>query len=571
MIDFILRPIRRRFGKDRKFYAAIDDMFGFIPHNIELYKLALIHKSASVTLDDGRQINNERLEFLGDAVIESVTSDYLFIEFPDQNEGFLTQLRSKMVSRQSLNEVAKRLNLDAHVITHSSASFSQKHIYGDAFEAMMGAIYLDQGYDFVNRLLINRIFGDYLRAGTLLEEETDFKSRLIEWCQKKHHTIRFITSHDKNYSSAHPVFICKVLIDDIEAGYGSGDSKKEAEQHAAFSVSQGFREEDCTKLFDKLDAIERGLASTPRRPAAETADKDTTANEETNDNTAKASGRSRSSRRSRRRAAENNDTAEAAEAAPDTVAGDEAAQTAYDDATATPEESVTSEAGDTDTAAAPDATTETDTDTASDDSTKPSGRSRSSRRSRRRAAQPAAAEGEGDDAGNEPAEEAQPVTDIEAESDIETATSEPATEADNTEAETELPAGEKAAAPKRRSRRRQPKAVQEAEAAEAIAVVEPVAETTDYNATENTTAEVSATDAGTENPAPKRRTRRRPSKAAKAPTDNTETDETSTAEPAEITVAEPAETVKAQPVSESITANADSDRPTETATPEKSE
>lgn len=580
MIDFILRPIRRRFGKDRKFYAAIDDMFGFIPHNIELYKLALIHKSASVTLDDGRQINNERLEFLGDAVIESVTSDYLFIEFPDQNEGFLTQLRSKMVSRQSLNEVAKRLNLDAHVITHSSASFSQKHIYGDAFEAMMGAIYLDQGYDFVNRLLINRIFGDYLRAGTLLEEETDFKSRLIEWCQKKHHTIRFITSHDKNYSSAHPVFICKVLIDDIEAGYGSGDSKKEAEQHAAFSVSQGFREEDCTKLFDKLDAIERGLASTPRRPAAETADKDTTANEETDDNTAKASGRSRSSRRSRRRAAENNDTAEAAEQAastetaestPDTAAGNEPAQAAYDDATATPEESVTSEVGDTDTAAAPDATTETDTDTASDDSAKPSGRSRSSRRSRRRAAQPAAAEGEGDDAGNEPAEEAQPVTDIEAESDIETATSEPATEADNMDAATELPAGEKAAAPKRRSRRRQPKAVQEAEAAEAVELVESAAETTDDNVTEDTTAEASATDAGTENPAPKRRTRRRPSKAAKVSADNTETDGTATAEPAEITAAEPAETVKAQPVSESTAANTESDRPTEAATPEKSE
>ena len=580
MIDFILRPIRRRFGKDRKFYAAIDDMFGFIPHNIELYKLALIHKSASVTLDDGRQINNERLEFLGDAVIESVTSDYLFIEFPDQNEGFLTQLRSKMVSRQSLNEVAKRLNLDAHVITHSSASFSQKHIYGDAFEAMMGAIYLDQGYDFVNRLLINRIFGDYLRAGTLLEEETDFKSRLIEWCQKKHHTIRFITSHDKNYSSAHPVFICKVLIDDIEAGYGSGDSKKEAEQHAAFSVSQGFREEDCTKLFDKLDAIERGLASTPRRPAAETTAKDTTANEETDDNTAKASGRSRSSRRSRRRAAENNDTAEAAEqqtastetaeSTPDTAAGNEPAQAAYDD-TVTPEESVTAEAGDTDTAAAPDATTETDTDTASDDSAKPSGRSRSSRRSRRRAAQPATAEGEGDDAGNEPAEEAQSVTDIEAESDTETATSEPATEVDNTEAVTELPAGEKAAAPKRRSRRRQPKAVQEAEATEAVAVVEPVAETTDYNATEDSSAEASATDAGTENPAPKRRTRRRPSKAAKVSADNTETDEATTVEPAEITAAEPAETVTTQHVSESAAANADSDRPTEAATPEKSE
>lgn len=353
MIDFILRPIRRRFGKDRKFYAAIDDMFGFIPHNIELYKLALIHKSASVTLDDGRQINNERLEFLGDAVIESVTSDYLFIEFPDQNEGFLTQLRSKMVSRQSLNEVAKRLKLDTHVITHSSASFSQKHIYGDAFEAMMGAIYLDQGYDFVNRLLINRIFGDYLRTGALLEEETDFKSRLIEWCQKNHHTIRFITSHDRSYSSSHPVFICKVLIDDIEAGYGSGDSKKEAEQHAAFSVSQGFREEDCAKLFDRLDAIERGL--TPQRPQRRKDDQDdpdedtrNTAgaqnrktdksdngdgdnrentgqnsdpeNTESEPGAAKSTGRSRSSRRARRRAA-----AAAADNVTDTVTEEQTA------------------------------------------------------------------------------------------------------------------------------------------------------------------------------------------------------------------------------------------------------
>ncbi len=329
VIDFILRPIRRRFGKDRMFYAAIDDMFGFIPHNIELYKLALIHKSASVTLDDGRQINNERLEFLGDAVIESVTSDYLFIEFPDQDEGFLTQLRSKMVSRQSLNEVAKRLKLDTHVITHSSASFSQKHIYGDAFEAMMGAIYLDQGYDFVNRLIINRIFGDYLRTGALLEEETDFKSRLIEWCQKNHHFIRFITTHDKNYSSAHPVFYCKVLIDDIEAGYGSGDSKKEAEQHAAYSVSQGFREEDCAKLFDRLDAIEKNLAPSDsrhtRQSVTETADEgdsikasDSGTESDTDpDKPAKRSRPGRSARRARRRAMEAAESAETAGATND--------------------------------------------------------------------------------------------------------------------------------------------------------------------------------------------------------------------------------------------------------------
>lgn len=256
MIDFLLRPFRRNFGKDKAFYAAIDDMFGFIPNNIELYKLALIHKSASVVLDNGQHINNERLEFLGDAVLESVSSDYLFIEFPDKNEGFLTQLRSKMVSRQTLNEVAKRIGLDDYVITHSSNNLSQKHIYGDAFEAMMGAIYLDQGYDFVNRLLINRIFVDYIKVGSLLESETDFKSRLIEWCQKNHHTIHFSTSHDKTYSSTHPFFYSKVLIDNMEVGYGAGDSKKEAEQRAAHSVSLGLNDDDCAKLLDKLDNID---------------------------------------------------------------------------------------------------------------------------------------------------------------------------------------------------------------------------------------------------------------------------------------------------------------------------
>ena len=152
MIDFLLRPFRRNFGRDKEYYREIDDIFGFIPNNIELYKLALIHKSASFVLDDGTQMNNERLEYLGDAVIEAVTSDYLYIEFPDQAEGFLTQLRSKIVSRQSLSALALKLGLDRLLVAHSGATISQKHIYGDAFEAMIGAIYLDQGYNFVNRL-----------------------------------------------------------------------------------------------------------------------------------------------------------------------------------------------------------------------------------------------------------------------------------------------------------------------------------------------------------------------------------------------------------------------------------
>ena len=257
MIDFILRPLRRNFGRDRAYYRMVDDLFGFIPHNVEIYKLALIHKSASLILEDGRPINNERLEYLGDAVIEAVTSDYLFIEFPDRDEGFMTQLRSKIVSRQSLNALAVELGLDRYVVSNGGAGIAQKHIFGDAFEAMMGAIYLDQGYNFVNRLLINRLYRDHLSLEELTESETDFKSRLIEWSQKNHHRISFRTETEKGSAANHPLFYSTVMIDDMEVGHGSGGSKKEAEQHAAFSVSQYLTDEQCATLLDKVDRLSR--------------------------------------------------------------------------------------------------------------------------------------------------------------------------------------------------------------------------------------------------------------------------------------------------------------------------
>lgn len=255
MWNFILRTVRRNYGQDKEYYRIIDDLFGFVPHNIELYKLALIHKSASLLLPDGRQINNERLEFLGDAVIEAVTSDYVYIEFPDEQEGFLTQLRSKIVSRQSLNAIAHTIGMDDYVIASSNGNANQKHIYGDALEAMIGAIYLDQGYEFANRLLINKIYYNHLNLDNLTEEETDFKSRLIEWCQKTHHTIAFETVHGKDYSSNHPVFNSTVLIDGISVGHGQGESKKEAEQCAACSVSYAMSDEACGDILDKMDQL----------------------------------------------------------------------------------------------------------------------------------------------------------------------------------------------------------------------------------------------------------------------------------------------------------------------------
>ena len=214
MWNFVRRAVRRNYGQDKEYYRIIDELFGFVPHNIELYKLALIHKSASLVLADGRQINNERLEFL-------------------------------------------TIGLDRYVIANPTGSTNQKHIYGDAFEAMIGAIYLDQGYEFANRLLINNIYYRYLNLDNLTDEETDFKSRLIEWCQKTHHTIAFETVHGRNYSSNHPIFDATVVIDGIRVGHGQGESKKEAEQCAAHSVSCAMSDEACGDILDKIDRLYR--------------------------------------------------------------------------------------------------------------------------------------------------------------------------------------------------------------------------------------------------------------------------------------------------------------------------
>ena len=232
-MNFLLRPFRLRFGADKEYYRAIHNVFGICPDNIELYKLALIHRSASITLEDGRTMNNERLEFLGDAVLESIVSDYLFIEFPDKSEGFLTKLRSKIVSRSTLNNISTEIGLSRYVVLQHHAAHSQKHLYGDAFEAMIGAIYLDKGYNFINRLVINKILKERFNIDELIQTETDFKSRIIEWAQKNHKHIRFDTEPDVSFSENMPVFKSTIVISNNAESCGGGSSKKEAEQAAA--------------------------------------------------------------------------------------------------------------------------------------------------------------------------------------------------------------------------------------------------------------------------------------------------------------------------------------------------
>ena len=238
MFEKLLKIYYKRFGVDKRYYQILDQIFGLYPNNIELYKLALIHRSASLHLDDGTLMNNERLEFLGDSILESVVSDYLYIEYPNEAEGFLTQMRSKIVSRTSLKALCLSIGLDRYIIYQTNGNYTQKHIWGDAMEAMLGAIYLDKGYEYVNRLIINDLLLNHMDIEEVSITETDFKSRIIEWCQKSRRTIAFNTNHADGSTAKNPLFHSIILVDGLEIGFGTGSSKKEAEQSASYSVSE---------------------------------------------------------------------------------------------------------------------------------------------------------------------------------------------------------------------------------------------------------------------------------------------------------------------------------------------
>ncbi|MFI3265868.1 MAG: ribonuclease III [Rikenellaceae bacterium] len=234
MFDRLLLRLTTNRSKDKQYYNMVYDLFGFRANNIELYKLALIHRSASMCLQDGTMLNNERLEFLGDAVLETIVSDYLFVEFPDHKEGFLSKLRARIVSRTSLNEIATKIGLDKHIVVQfTGGMYIQKHLFGNTLEAMIGAMYLDKGYNFTNRLIINELFKKYLDLQSLLDNEDDHKSRLIEFCQKEKLTINFVTIPSDKATNHIPHFHTNIEIAGEVQGEGEGGSKKEAEQRAA--------------------------------------------------------------------------------------------------------------------------------------------------------------------------------------------------------------------------------------------------------------------------------------------------------------------------------------------------
>ncbi len=221
------------YPKKRKYHHLIK-ILGYIPRRWKLYEIAFIHRSASLTAGNGTIINNERLEFLGDAILDAIVADYLFNQYPSMDEGFLSKMRSKIVKRNQLNILAFELGIDQLIVSTSFQINGGKYICGNALEALIGAIYLDKGYKKAQKFVIKNILTKLINLAELEKTETDYKSRVIEWAQKQHNTITFDCQEIQSISDpSHPLFIAQVYIDGQLAGKGEGYSKKEAEQHAA--------------------------------------------------------------------------------------------------------------------------------------------------------------------------------------------------------------------------------------------------------------------------------------------------------------------------------------------------
>lgn len=233
MLTILKDLIRLTLTRSDPFHKMILDLTGFQPTNISLYKCALTHKSITNSLLNNTNVNNERLEYLGDAVLSAVTADYLFSVYPDCKEGFLTKMRAKLVNRNNLNKVALMMGIDKIMFLQKNAIATRKHIYGNALEAFIGAVYIDKGFKKSKIFIIEKIIKLYLDLDQLECEDKDFKSRIIQWGQKNRKEISFESHERQEEEKQQPLFIATIHIMNNLAGEGCGKTKKEAQQQAA--------------------------------------------------------------------------------------------------------------------------------------------------------------------------------------------------------------------------------------------------------------------------------------------------------------------------------------------------
>jgi len=224
--------LNSRSAKNGDFFMSIQEILGFTPGNIKYYQRAFIHASLQKKDENGDSINYERLEFLGDAILGAVVAAHLYKELPESNEGYLTEMRSKIVSRETLNDLGRELNLMRFLKKEGSQAGLGPNVYGNLFEAFVGAIYMDKGYKACQEYIQEKVIGDYLDIEKLEGKIISYKSHLIEWCQKEKKEFLFVDYEDEGRELAQH-FTVQLFIDDQLMAKARCTSKKKAEEKAA--------------------------------------------------------------------------------------------------------------------------------------------------------------------------------------------------------------------------------------------------------------------------------------------------------------------------------------------------
>lgn len=233
MLNNIIDRIRLPFRKEKELYSSLYDIIGFYPHDISYYKLALMHKSVMRRNAKGKPVNNERLEFLGDAILDAIVGDIVYQHFPGKREGFLTNTRSKLVQRDTLNKLAQEMGINQLILSSGHTSSHNSYMGGNAFEALVGAIYLDQGYNACMRFMNKRILAQMINIDKVAYKEVNFKSKLIEWSQKNKVRLSYEQVLQEKDKNGNPIFEFKVVLEGVEGCSGRGFSKKESQQFAS--------------------------------------------------------------------------------------------------------------------------------------------------------------------------------------------------------------------------------------------------------------------------------------------------------------------------------------------------
>lgn len=268
MLSELIDKIKLPFRKEKELYLSLHSVLGFYPRNIEIYKLALMHKSVMRKGQNGKPINNERLEFLGDAILDAIVGDIVYQRYPGKREGFLTNTRSKIVQRDTLNTLAKDLGLTHLILSSGHNSSHNSYVGGNAFEALVGAIYLDRGYNRCMKFMEKRILREMINIDKIAYKEVNFKSKLIEWGQKRKVNIDFVLQQQEKDSEGNPFFVFSTALEGLPGATGKGYSKKESQQIAAQLTMERIRQEP-KFVTAILDAKKQRLETTSNEITAD--------------------------------------------------------------------------------------------------------------------------------------------------------------------------------------------------------------------------------------------------------------------------------------------------------------